>query len=359
MSNIKVLHVIARMNVGGTSRYVGELISKIEHSELATGGVQGAEIEDDVVRQIKVHRMRHLGRKISPINDFRSWLELREIIKSLQPAIIHTHTFKAGLIGRLSWGTGKKIHTFHGHLFDDDSFKSYEKMAITYAERFLARRADLLISVGARVGTELREKGIGKGQRWIAIPPGISALPAHDKAESRVKLDLPEGQLLIGWMARMVAVKNPILLLKIAELMPDIHFVMAGGGEMLTEIRKSKPENVTVLGWTEASLFWSAVDLAVSTSNNEGMPIALIEAQMAGIPVVATDVGSSAEVISHGETGFVTKNGLTELVNLLQLLVNDQVLLKKMGEKASRRALEAFSAEKMIDAHRAAYKSVT
>lgn len=344
------------MNIGGTSRYVGELVSNIAQSDLATGFVQDEEIEDPIINQIEFYRVPHMGRKISLVNDFKSWLELKEIIKVLQPEVIHTHTFKAGVIGRLQGGTGKKVHTFHGHLFDDDSFTSLEKIAIALSERFLARRTDLFISVGVRVGSELRRSGIGRKGKWLSIAPGVQALPHHDKAESRELLGLPQDQFLVGWMARMTAVKNPHLLLKVAKLMPNTDFVMAGGGDLLKEIKETRPANVTVIGWTNASRFWSSIDCAVSTSNNEGMPIALIEAQLAGIPVVATDVGSSSEVISQGETGFVVSNDPQEIAQTLKLLINDQEMLKKMGERASSRASELFSPQKMIKAHEAAYK---
>ena len=110
------------MNVGGTARYVGELVERIPDNKLATGYVQGSEIEDPCVQKLNVLRVRHMGRKISPLNDFRAWLELRKIVKEIKPAIVHTHTFKAGLIGRLIGGKHKRVHTFHGHLFDDQSF---------------------------------------------------------------------------------------------------------------------------------------------------------------------------------------------------------------------------------------------
>ena len=95
MSTIKVLHVIARMNVGGTARYVGDLVENIPNSALATGYVQGTEIEDSAVGAINPYRILHLGRKVSPLNDFRAWVELRRLIGEIEPDIIHTHTFKA------------------------------------------------------------------------------------------------------------------------------------------------------------------------------------------------------------------------------------------------------------------------
>ena len=109
MSTIKVLHVIARMNVGGTARYVGDLVENIPNSTLAIGYVQGSEIEDLIVNTINPYRIPHLGRKISPINDFKAWVELRRLIREIKPEIVHTHTFKAGLIGRLVSGDHKCI----------------------------------------------------------------------------------------------------------------------------------------------------------------------------------------------------------------------------------------------------------
>ena len=101
MSTTKVLHVIARMNVGGTARYVSELVEAIPNSKLATGFVQGSEVEDSGVAKLPVIRINHLGRKLSVVNDYKAWRELRAIVRECKPEIIHTHTFKAGLIGRL------------------------------------------------------------------------------------------------------------------------------------------------------------------------------------------------------------------------------------------------------------------
>ena len=289
MSTIKVLHVIARMNVGGTARYVGDLVQNIPNNALATGYVQGSEIEDPVVININPYRIPHMGRAISPLNDFKAWLELRKLINEIKPEIVHTHTFKAGLLGRLIGGNHKRVHTFHGHLFDDQSFSSIEKGIITLSERYLANRTDVLISVGERVGQDLRASGIGPNKKWVSIAPGVEALPSFDKAEARKILGIKADVFLVGWMARMTGVKNPLLALDVARQMPDVQFVMAGGGDLLELVAKSAPANVAVIGWTDASLFWSAVDCALSTSDNEGMPIALIEAQLAGLPAVVRE----------------------------------------------------------------------
>ena len=353
----QVLHVIARMNVGGTARYVGELVEKIPDNKVATGYVQGSEIEDPCVQKLNVLRVRHMGRKISPLNDFRAWLELRKIVKEIKPAIVHTHTFKAGLIGRLIGGKHKRVHTFHGHLFDDQSFSSLEKYMITNAEKFLANRTDLLISVGKKVGVELRAQGIGAKKEWVSIAPGVNALPLIEKRQARKSLGLNEEGMLLGWMARMAEVKNPHLLLEIASQMPELSFVMAGGGNLLEEIKNRAPKNVTVIGWADAATFWSAVDCAISTSDNEGMPISLIEAQLAGIPAIATDVGSNSEVIRNGITGIITSKNSEHIIKEIRKLIADKGLSESMKFAAKKLALRDFSIEKLLDRHQKAYKS--
>jgi glycosyltransferase involved in cell wall biosynthesis len=355
MSTIKVLHVIARMNVGGTARYVGELVKNIPESALATGYVQGEEIEDSILEELVTYRVPHLGRRISPLKDLRAFLELRQIIRQVNPEIIHTHTFKAGLLGRLVSGNHKRIHTFHGHLFGDSSFSKSQKILITLAERFLARRTNTLISVGKRVGSELRESGIGRRGKWVSIPPGVNPLPRVEKGKARELLDLNPDAFLVGWMARVTTVKNPKMLVEVAKQLPNVQFVMAGGGDLYEEISSSAPLNLRVIGWTDASLFWSSVDIALSTSDNEGMPIALIEAQLAGIPVVATNVGSNSEVIENGVTGLVVVKDVGSLVAGLQEIISNRQLFDSMSQEARKFASVKFNPVTMLEAQREIY----
>jgi len=358
MSTIKILHVIARMNVGGTARYVEELVKNIPSSALATGHVQNAEVEDPAVESLPVFRIPHLGRKISPIADFKAWRELSKVVLEQKPAILHTHTFKAGLIGRLIRGPHKNIHTFHGHLFDDNSFSLIEKKIITLVERWLARRTDVLVSVGRNVGEELREARIGVGQKWVSIPPGVKELRSYDKSKARKLIGVTQSGTLIGWMARMTSVKNPSLLLQLAAQLPDLQFVMAGGGDLLQSIKTRAPRNVKVIGWTDAAIFWSAVDIAISTSDNEGMPVALIEAQLAAVPVIATNVGSISEVIENEVTGFITNKNVDFFIEAIKRFMSLPTLIKTLGDKGKERASKKFSPEKMIQAHTSMYREV-
>jgi glycosyltransferase involved in cell wall biosynthesis len=352
---VDVLHVIARMNVGGTARYVGELVENIPNSLLATGYVQGAEIEDAVVGKLPIQRIDNLGRKISLKNDFLAWLELRKLVKFTNPKIIHTHTFKAGLIGRLVPGNHKKVHTFHGHLFEDSSFSKIEKRAIKIVERFLAKKTDILISVGLKVGEEIRRLGIGSKKEWVSIAPGVTALPKIDKKNARKNLGLKENEFYFGWMARMSEVKDPFLFLDIARNMPECNFVVAGGGEMLEAVKERAPRNVAVIGWADASVFWSAVDCAISTSLNEGMPIALIEAQLAGVPVIATNVGSNSEVVSDQVTGLITQRDISDLVRAANLIFDNPVIQSKFSLQAKEWSGIEFSLQKMVESHMGIY----
>ena len=358
MSTTKVLHVIARMNVGGTARYVSELVEAIPDSKLATGFVQGSEVEDPSVSQLPVIRINHLGRKISLVNDYKAWRELREAVRECKPEIIHTHTFKAGLIGRLVRGKHKHIHTFHGHLFEDRSFSGLEKKIVTLIEKWLAPRADVLISVGHNVGKELREEGIGVGQKWVSIAPGVEALTLLEQSDARKSIGVNESEMLIGWMARMTSVKNPNLLLQVASRLPDVQFVMAGGGDLLETIKSNAPENVKVIGWADSATFWSAVDIAISTSDNEGMPVALIEAQLAGLPVIATNVGSNSEVIQDEVTGLIASRSVDALVGAVNRFTSLPSLIRTQGDKGRVRASKEFSLEKMIRSHADLYREV-
>jgi len=347
------------MNVGGTARYVGELVSSAPdygyEALLATGHVQGAEVEDAVVVSLPLVRVAHLGRAIAPLNDLRAYLELRRVISDVKPDVVHSHTFKAGLLARLVGGDFKRVHTFHGHLFEDQSFSVLKKLVITVAEKYLAKRCDVLVSVGKQVGVEIRQRGIGVNSKWESIAPGVTPLKLVAKSAARQSLGLPEAGVVVGWMARMTSVKNPMLALEVAGQFPDVLFVMAGGGDLLDAVRDAAPANVKVIGWADAAMMWSAVDIVLSTSDNEGMPVALIEAQLAGLPVVASDVGSNREVIEDGVSGFVVKNEIKVIVLALNKLLASSEVRAAFGASGKLRCEREFGIEKMNQAHKAMY----
>ena len=360
---MRVLHVIARLNVGGTARYITQLANELPkhgiETYIATGFVQGAEVEDESAQSIDLIRIKSMGRSIRPIKDHFARMQLDKIIAQVKPDIIHTHTFKAGYVIRMKKQPVPIIHTFHGHLLDDPEFTGFKSRVIVEVERMLAERSSRLVTVGRRVADELLEQRIGNKDQYVNIPPGVVALNVTPKAEALKNLNLPDdGKPIVGWIARVTGVKNPILALDVADAMPDTHFVLAGGGDLLEKVRATAPSNVTVVGWAKAEDVFGASEIILSTSENEGMPVALIEAQLAGKPVVATDVGSVSEVVLNHETGIVTNKNAGSIALALESLLLDKQKRTEMGTLATSRANALFSVDRMINAHIALYKSI-
>jgi len=360
---MRVLHVIARLNVGGTARYITQLANELPkhgiETFVATGFVQGAEVEDESAQSIDLIRIKSMGRSIRPIKDHLARMQLDTIIAQIKPDIIHTHTFKAGYVIRMKKQPVPVIHTFHGHLLDDPEFSGFKSRVIIEVERMLAKKSERLVTVGRRVADELLEQHIGKKDQYVNIPPGVVALDVTPKAEALKNLTLQDdGKPIVGWIARVTGVKNPMLALEVADAMPDTHFVLAGGGDLLEKVMEKAPSNVTVVGWAKAEDVFGASEIILSTSENEGMPVALIEAQLAGKPVVATDVGSVSEVVLNHETGIVTNKNAGSIALALETLLLDKQKRTEMGTLATSRANALFSIDRMINAHIALYKSI-
>jgi glycosyltransferase involved in cell wall biosynthesis len=285
--------------------------------------------------------------------------QLEKIIQEVKPDIIHTHTFKAGYVIRMKQQVIPVVHTFHGHLLDDPEFSGFKSKLIVALERKFAKKSAKLVTVGRRVADELLEQQIGTRNQFVNIPPGVVAINVTPKAQALKNLNLEDtGTPIVGWIARVTGVKNPMRALEVADALPDTRFVMAGGGDLLEQVKAKAPANVSVIGWAEAADLFGASDIILSTSENEGMPVALIEAQLAGKPVVATDVGSVSEVILNHETGIVTNKNAGSIASAVESLMLDKTTREEMGRFAIARAQALFSVNRMINAHIELYKSI-
>jgi glycosyltransferase involved in cell wall biosynthesis len=352
----KLLIVIARLNKGGTAQYIGQLATQLpKHGYkvlVATGQVQGQEIEDEITKTIPIARIKHLGRKISPINDLKARKKLKNLIKEFKPDLIYSHTFKAGAITRTIKTDTPIIHAFHGHLLDEPELAGIKIKIATAIERKLAPKAEYLVTVGKKVAQDLQKAGVGTKSQYISIAPGVVPLKLENKTKARKSLGIEkEKRPIIVWLARVVAVKGPERVIELAKKFPNARFLMAGGGDLLQSIKNQAPENLFVLGWKDAKELWSVADIAISTSENEGMPIALIEAQLAGIPVIALDAGSVSEVIDQGKTGFVVKEFNEKYFQYLNQLLKDKKLRNKFGKEAKKRAQKEFDPGRLIQDH--------
>ena len=363
-----VLHIIARLNLGGTAKYLIKLNDGLNKagvkSLVATGYVQTGEIEDPYAKKLKPIRIKNLGRKISLINDLKAAREVREVILRIKPDIIHTHTFKAGFLvraqrNRIEEGLGKKVkfvHTFHGHLFDDPEFKGFKAFAIKSIEKRLSKRSDQLITVGEIVKSDLDRKGIYGKNKTISIPPAVVPLKLQNKSSALKKYGIKnKNRVRVLWLARVTGVKNPQRVIEIAKKLSEIDFYLAGGGDLLEAVKKQSPKNLKVLGWQDAKSVLPIADIFLSTSENEGMPIALIEAQLAAIPVVATSVGSVPEVILHNKSGLICSKSNDELITAIKKLAQSKALRTKFGKAGRVHALKSFSEKNLISSHKKLY----
>ena len=250
---MRVLHVIARLNVGGTARYIAQLANELPkhgiETFVATGFVQGTEVEDPSAQSIDLIRVPAMGRSIRPIKDHLARKQLEKIIAEVKPDIIHTHTFKAGYVIRMKKQPVPVIHTFHGHLLDDPEFSGFKSKVIIEVERMLAKKSTKLVTVGRRVADELLEQRIGHRSQFVNIPPGVVTVEVTAKAQALKNLNLQDnGTTIVGWIARMTGVKNPMRALEVADALPDTQFVMAGGGDLLDQVKAAAPSNVSVIG---------------------------------------------------------------------------------------------------------------
>ena len=352
---MRVLHVLSRANVGGTSRWVGELLAcdaarRID-SMLAVGSVQDGEAEADLSGWPTV-RIPELGRSISPAADLSALRTLRAFILDFKPDLINTHTSKAGMLGRasaISFGSRRPaiVHTSHG-LVLSGYYAAPVSKGIAAVERVLATQSDLIIAVGSSVRRDLISARILPVDKVVTVLPGI--------ADEGICGRVSEGPVTAGWLARAVKIKRPDRLLGAARRTPDVSYLVGGDGPLRAGLEDRAPANVETLGWVEPGDFWSRCDMAVLTSDNEGVPTALVEAALAGIPAVATNAGSVSNAVLDGVTGLVVEKNAGAVAEAVRYLADDHAARHRMGAAARERALVEFSPERMWEQHQRAYE---
>lgn len=355
------MHVIGRLNVGGPAHLVTSL-ARASGSVVAAGAVQAGEVEHADLAGVDLHRIRGLGRTVRPTDDARAVLALTRLLRQVRPDVVHTHTAKAGVLGRAAaCGTpsAARVHTFHGHLLHG-YFRPRTVAAVTAVERGLARSTDVLVAVGERVRDDLLDAGVGRPDQWAVVPPGVVPPSRHDRDGARSRLGLPLDRPVVAFVGRLVQVKRPDRLLRLARAHPEAVFAVAGDGPLRASLQAVAPANVRFLGWvTDVGAVWSAADAAVLTSDNEGMPLTLVEAAMAGLPAVTTRAGSAEEVVLDGQTGLVVPVDGDGLVEAVGRLLRDGELRAALGRQARTRALEVFSVAAMVRAHEELYARLT
>ena len=372
---IKIIQVIARMNVGGPAVIVAELMRGLDPAKfqvvLMTGFCAGDEADylDEVAQDIPVTRINGLGRSVSAIDDIKSLFTLIRLIREYKPDIIHTHTAKAGVLGRvaglIACPTAKRVHTYHGHLLHG-YFTAWKTQIVITIEKLLATFSVALIAVGNQVREDLLAVRIGKVKKYTVIFPGLDKLVNQSKPSAKDELVLEHNKTYIVFVGRLTQIKRPDRLIEIARHLkvkhPLVELLICGAGEKFAEIQElAKKESLPVvfLGWrNDIGRILSAADIAVLCSDNEGIPLTLIQASQAGLPIVSTNVGSVGDIVIDGETGILTEVNSNSLIHAIDELLSNPEKVARFGKEGRERAEALFSLQGMISSHENLYSQV-
>lgn len=375
LTRIRVMRIIARMNVGGPAVQVSGLMRSLEKSQfehrLYTGfcATNEADYLETVASDVGAFRIEGLGRRVSLRGDLKAFLFLVKEIRTFKPHVIHTHTAKAGFLGRIasivSFHPTIRVHTFHGHLLNG-YFGSYKRMLVVLAEKILAIFTHQLLAVGDKVRQDLLAVGVGKSENFGLMPPGLEIGDLPNKKDSQELYGLSQQAILCAFIGRVTQIKRPDRFLDVVKEIKkrslDFEFFVAGDGELLQNCKERIAREdlpVKILGWqSNIEQVLSAADVVVLTSDNEGTPLSLIQAGMAGLPVVTTRVGSVPEVVMDGVTGIITNLDVLEIADALEKLANSEDLRSQMGASAQEFTLANFGVKRLVNDHEVLYKKL-
>jgi glycosyltransferase involved in cell wall biosynthesis len=370
---VKVVQIIARMNVGGPAVIVADLMRSIDSSKveqvLITGYCDSDEADylETVATDIMATRIAGLGRSVSLVADIRAFFALVAMIKKIAPDVIHTHTAKAGVLGRLAailaGRSAKRVHTFHGHLLHG-YFSGWKVKLVITIEKFLAKRTDVLVAVGNQVKEDLLAAGIGKDDQYRVFYPGLVEPAKVSKEVARKQFAMEADGIYVAYVGRMTGIKRPDRLLNTAAEIKarnlSVKFIVAGEGDLFEATKRDSERRdlpVEFLGWRkDIGALFAASDIAILTSDNEGIPLTLIQAAQACLPIVATDVGSISDIVVHEVNGYLVDSEPAALADALQTLAIDPVLRQIMGDAGRERTSRYFSLEKMCADHTELYQ---
>jgi glycosyltransferase involved in cell wall biosynthesis len=369
------MRIIARMNVGGPAVQVSGLMRGLHPTEfdhrLYTGFCADDEADylDTVAMDVTALRIEGFGRRISLGGDLKAFFSLVKEIRSFKPHVIHTHTAKAGFLGRIasiiSFYPSIRVHTFHGHLLNG-YFGSFKRFLVVLAERILAMFSHQLLAVGDKVRQDLLAAGVGTFKKFSLMPPGLQINGLPNKIASQYFYGLSSQKLQCAFIGRVTRIKRPDRFLDIVSELKrrrlDIEFFIAGDGELLEDCRArivGEDLPVKILGWQDnIERVLAAADIVILTSDNEGTPLSLIQAGMSALPVVTTRVGSVPEVVLDGVTGFVTDLDVHEIADALEKLAKSNELRARMGVAAQEFTLSNFGVDRLVHDHEQLYKKL-
>jgi len=374
------MRIIARLNIGGPAIHVAVVTAGLNDSQFVSTLVTGqvSPTEGDMTyyaRQLGVEPVviPGLGREISLLSDLRALFALIGLIRRERPDIVHTHTAKAGLLGRLAaWLCGVPVilHTFHGHVFHG-YFGPLKTHAFIILEQMAACVTAMILTISPRLREDLIEYRIAPPARIRVVPLGLDltalAVAKGQAGGLRRELGLGKASPLVGIVGRLVAIKNHEMFLAaashVAKSVRDGHFVIVGDGERRPHLERMVEvqglrDRVHFLGWRrDLPVVYADLDMLVLCSRNEGTPVSLIEAMAAGVPVVSTAVGGVPDLLQGGDLGILVASG-DELALAEAIISGLKQPDHRRIKRAKAHALNQFGAERVIDDLRHLYREL-
>jgi glycosyltransferase involved in cell wall biosynthesis len=362
--SVSVLQILTRLNIGGPAQHaalLSRVLPRLGFDTRVVAGQSGSREGLMTPAEQSLIYVPALRRDIRIRDDIKAERALRAVIQSVRPLIVHTHMSKAGTLGRVAarrMHVPIVVHSFHGHVLEGYFSRQASQVFIS-VERALARWTDALIAVSPTIRDELIALGVGSRAQWHVIPLGLDLgqfrqLP--HRASARHSLGLDPKAPVVGIVGRLVPVKNHEMFLRVASVVAkhigSAIFAVVGDGQLRDALQshaKRISADVRFLGWVhDLGALYSAIDIVVSTSSNEGTPTALIEAAAARRPVVATDVGGVRDVVQDGRTGFLVPPGdVGAMAERVRMLVESRELARTMGENGRELAFARFTVARL------------
>jgi glycosyltransferase involved in cell wall biosynthesis len=383
---IRILRVIARLNMGGPALHVAYLASGLEsrgyRTTLVAGSLARGEGSMSFVAEelgVPVVHVPHLSREISVAADALSVYHLVRTIRRERPHILHTHTAKAGAVGRIAAllaGDARPpivVHTFHGHVLQG-YFSGAKAAFFRLVERRLAASTTRLVAVSPEVRDDLVELGVAGPEKFAVVRLGIelerrTGATSDARRELRRLFGIPADGFVVGWIGRMTAVKRLPLVLegfrRLLELGVDATLCLVGAGPDRDEAerlahRLGVMKHCLFVGYQrDVAPYYEVFDTLLLPSANEGTPVVVIEALAAGRPVVATDVGGVADVVRDGTDGFLVPSGDADaLADRLARLAGDPALRRSMGAAGAEDVPARYAVARLLDDMDELYRSL-
>jgi glycosyltransferase involved in cell wall biosynthesis len=372
-SRLKIIRIVARLNIGGPAIHTILLTAGLDRTRFEsllvtglTGPHEGDMLGLAAAKGVSPLIIPELGRELDPWRDLTTLAKLYRLFRRERPQLVHTHTAKAGAVGRLAArmaGVPAVVHTFHGHVFHG-YFGPRKTRFFVALERFLARLSDCIVTVSEGQRRELAAYGIAPLEKIAVVPLGFDLEPFLTVTWEaghrwRRAMGLPNGVPLVGIVARLTGVKNHQLFLdvarRVADAVPDTRFAVVGDGELRAELKAYAADlnlsnRITFTGWVDdMPSVYAGLDVVVLTSLNEGTPVTLIEGMAAGRPVVSTAVGGVPDIVAAGASGLLSPSGdAAGLAQAIVALLRDPDRRRAMGLAGRESVRRRFDVRRLI-----------